>query len=144
VPEFADCLLVVTRSAAALHCPGVRHGRRYVSSGQISETNAEKTDRSEKRSHTTIYEFDSPAATMTPGCPAMRAWYHVAPHVRSLTQTVVPVRSRHHRRAGSGDGQVAAATAKIIGVLSAAPRGETERGLPPQAHRHLGVPPPSL
>jgi high-affinity nickel-transport protein len=34
---------------------------------------------------------DGPAATATPEFQAMRGWYQFAPHVRSRTQTIVPV-----------------------------------------------------
>ncbi len=109
--EFAECLLIVTVEVDpaveaewnrwydtthlpdALKCPGVRRGRRYVSSGEISESNAGKTERNLKRIYTTIYELDSPAATTTPEFKAMRGWYHFAPQVRSRTQTIVPVRA---------------------------------------------------
>ena len=75
----------------ALKCPGVLRGRRYVSSGDISESSAGKTERTAKRIYTTIYELDSPAATTTPEFQAMRGWYQFAPRVRSRTQTIVPV-----------------------------------------------------
>lgn len=76
---------------AALKCPGVRSGRRYVSSGDISETAGGRTERVARRIYTTIYELDSPAATTTPEFQAIRGWYQFAPHVRSRTQTIVPV-----------------------------------------------------
>ena len=40
----------------ALKCPGVLRGRRYVSTGDISETLAGKTERTARRVYTTIYE----------------------------------------------------------------------------------------
>jgi hypothetical protein len=107
--EFPTCLLIVTAEVDpaveaewnrwydtvhlpdALRCPGVRRGRRYVSSGQISETAGGTTERTAKRIYTTIYELDSPAATTTPEFQAMRGWYQFAPHVRSRTWTIVPV-----------------------------------------------------
>jgi hypothetical protein len=107
--EFPKCLLIVTAEIDpaveadwnrwydtvhlpdALRCPGVRHGRRYVSSGQISETAAGKTERSERRIYTTIYELDGPDVTTTPEFQAMRGWYQFAPHIRSRTLTIVPV-----------------------------------------------------
>jgi hypothetical protein len=105
---FPGCLLIVTVEVDpaveaewnrwydtvhlpdALRCPGVRRGRRYVSTGDISETTGGKTERASKRIYTTIYELDSPAATSTPQFQAMRGWYQFAPHVRSRTQTIVP------------------------------------------------------
>jgi len=107
--DFAECLLIVTAEVDpaveaewnrwydtvhlpdALKCPGVRRGRRYVSSGEISETSGGKTDRIPKRIYTTIYEIDSPGATATPEFQSMRGWYQFASHIRSRTQVIVPV-----------------------------------------------------
>lgn len=75
----------------ALRCPGVRRGRRYVSSGAVSETLGGKTEKLARRIYTTVYELDGPEATATPEFQAMRGWYQFAPHVRSRTQTIVPV-----------------------------------------------------
>jgi len=110
--EFPECLLIVTAEVDtaieaewnrwydtvhlpdALRCPGVRRGRRYVSSGEISESAAGKTERTTRRIYTTIYELDSPDAIATPEFRAMRGWYQFAPHVRSRTQVIVPVQGR--------------------------------------------------
>ena len=110
--EFPECLLIVTAEVDAsieaqwnrwydtvhlpdaLRCPGVRRGRRYVSSGEISETAAGKTEQTARRIYTTIYELDSPDAIATPEFRAMRGWYQFAPHVRSRTQVIVPVQGR--------------------------------------------------
>lgn len=107
--ELPTCLLIVTAEVDpaveaewnrwydtvhlpdALKCPGVRCGRRYVSSGAISETVDGRTERTARRIYTTIYELDGPHATTTPEFQAMRGWYQFAPHVRSRTQTIVPV-----------------------------------------------------
>jgi hypothetical protein len=112
MPTFPECLLIVTAEVDpsiesewnrwydvvhlpdALKCPGVRRGRRYVSSGEISETASGKTERTACRIYTTIYELDSPAAITTPEFQAMRGWYQFAPHVRSRTQVIVPVQER--------------------------------------------------
>jgi hypothetical protein len=111
MPGFPGCLLIVTAEVDpaveaewnrwydtvhlpdALRCPGVRRGRRYVSSGPISETAGGTTERISRRIYTTIYELDSPAATSTPEFQAMRGWYQFAPHVRSRTQTIVALPS---------------------------------------------------
>jgi len=107
--EFPNCLLIVTVEVDpgveaewnrwydtvhlpdALKCPGVRRGRRYVCKGEISETVHGRTERVAKRIYTTIYELESPDATTTPDFQAMRGWHQFAPHVRSRTQTIVPV-----------------------------------------------------
>jgi hypothetical protein len=107
--NFPECLLIVTVEVDAaiedewnrwydtvhlpdaLRCPGVRRGRRYISSGEMTETEAGKTERTTRRIYTTIYELDSPDAIATPEFRTMRGWYQFAPHVRSRTQVVVPV-----------------------------------------------------
>jgi len=109
MPEFPECLLIVTVEVDAaveaewnqwydtvhlpdaLKCPGVKRGRRYVSVGEISESLAGKSERTERRIYTTVYELDSPAAITTPEFRAMRGWYQFAPHVRSRTQVIAPV-----------------------------------------------------
>ena len=107
--DLPQCLLIVTAEVDAaveaewnrwydtvhvpdvLRCPGVRRGRRYVATGDISESTRGKTERTARRIYTTIYELDSPAATGTAEFQAMRGWHQFAPHVRSRTQTIVPV-----------------------------------------------------
>src|SRR5947207_8045207 len=102
--QFAECLLIVTAEVDAsieaewnrwydtihlpdaLKCPGVRRGRRYVSSGEISETSGGKTETIVFFMQKTAYEIDGPGATATPEFKAMRGWYQFAPHVRSRTQ----------------------------------------------------------
>jgi hypothetical protein len=108
--EFPECLLIVTAEVDAaveaewnrwydtvhlpdaLKCPGVRRGRRYVSSGEVSESIEGKPQRSAKRIYTTIYELDGPEATTTSEFRAMRGWHEFAPHVRSRTLAIVPTR----------------------------------------------------
>jgi hypothetical protein len=109
MPEFPKCLLIVTVEVDpevevewnrwydtvhlpdALRCPGVRQGRRYVSQGEVSVSANGRTERTTPRIYTTIYELDGPDATTTPEFRAMRGWHQFAPHVRSRTQTIVPV-----------------------------------------------------
>jgi hypothetical protein len=106
--EFPECLLIVTVEVDAaietewnrwydavhlpdaLRCPGVRRGRRYVSSGEIAETIAGRTEKAGRRIYTTIYELDDPGVIATPEFQAMRGWYQFAPYVRSRTQVIVP------------------------------------------------------
>jgi hypothetical protein len=107
--DFPRCLLIVTAEVDptveaewnrwydavhlpdALKCPGVRRGRRYVTTGEISESSRGQTARTATRIYTTIYELDGPEATATPQFQAMRGWHQFAPHVRSRTQTILPV-----------------------------------------------------
>ena len=106
--EFPKCLLVVTAEVDpeveaewnkwydAVHvpdvlaCPGVRGGRRYVSAGEISESERGERTRSTRRIYTTIYELDSPEVTTTAQFLAMRGWHQFSPHVRSRTMAVLP------------------------------------------------------
>ena len=74
----------------ALACPGVRAGRRYVSSGDISESDRGERRLTPAKVYTTVYELDSPAAVQTKEFNAMRGWARFAPHVRSQTRVVVP------------------------------------------------------
>src|SRR5437588_12293392 len=99
--EFPECLLIVIAEVDAaiegewnrwydtvhlpdaLRCPGVRRGRRDVSSGEMSETAAGRTERTAGRTYTTIYELDSPHAGASPEPRAMRGGYPLAPPDRS-------------------------------------------------------------
>jgi hypothetical protein len=105
-----DCLLIVTAEVDAsveadwnrwyddvhlpdaLACPGVRAGRRYVSSGEVSESDRGQGKRTSAKLYTTVYELDSPAAVETREFKAMRGWGRFSPHIRSQTRTVVTVR----------------------------------------------------
>ena len=73
----------------ALACPGVLSGRRYLSSGPVSESDRGTRRASELRLYTTVYELASPQAVETREFTAMRGWAHFAPHVRSQTRVVV-------------------------------------------------------
>ncbi len=73
----------------ALACPGVLAGRRYVSSGEISESDRGQSRRTRTRLYTTVYELDSPAAVTTREFTAMRGWAKFSPYVRSQTRVVV-------------------------------------------------------
>ena len=105
-----NCLLIVTAEVGAgveadwnrwyddvhlpdaLACPGVLAGRRYLSSGQISESDRGQSHRTPTKLYTTVYELDSPAAVETKEFAAMRGWGRFAPHVRSQTRVVVGLR----------------------------------------------------
>ena len=76
----------------AVACPGVKSGRRYVTSGEVSESDRGQGRRTATKLYTTVYELDSPAAVTTKEFAAMRGWAQFAPHVRSQTRVVVPVK----------------------------------------------------
>jgi hypothetical protein len=73
----------------ALACPGVLSGRRYLTSGEISESDRGERRRSSSRLYTTVYELQSPAAVQTKEFAAMRGWAQFAPNVRSQTRVVL-------------------------------------------------------
>ena len=74
-----------------LACPGVRAGRRYVSSGNISESDRGQRRQNPAKIYTTVYELESPDVVETKEFHAMRGWAHFAPRVRSQTRVVLPV-----------------------------------------------------
>lgn len=106
MPALPNCLLIVTAEVDAsveadwnrwydevhlpdaLACPGVLTGRRYLTSGEVSESDRGERRRSSTRLYTTVYELQSPAAVQTREFAAMRGWAHFAPHVRSQTRVV--------------------------------------------------------
>lgn len=108
--SLPDCLLIVTAEVDAevevdwsrwyddvhlpdaLACPGVLAGRRYVSTGEIAESERGQGRRRRATLYTTVYELDSPAAVETKEFTAMRGWDRFAPHVRSQTRVVVGLR----------------------------------------------------
>jgi hypothetical protein len=110
--KLPNCLLVVTAEIDAeveaewnkwydevhlpdaLACPGVLSGRRYLSVGEISESDRGQGRRLPARIYTTVYELDSPAAVTTKEFAAMRGWAHFAPHIRSQTRVVSAVQRR--------------------------------------------------
>jgi len=107
--QLPNCLLVVTAEVDAgieadwnrwydevhlpdaLACPGVLSGRRYLTSGEISESERGQSKRHQARLYTTVYELESPAAVTTKEFAAMRGWGRFAPHVRSQTRVVAAV-----------------------------------------------------
>lgn len=103
--ELPRCLLIVTAEVDAsveaawtswydtvhlpdaLRCPGVRGGRRYLSSN-VSETVRGERQPSGKKIWTTVYDLDSPDAVKTPEFTKMRGWYDFTPNVISRTMVV--------------------------------------------------------
>jgi hypothetical protein len=106
--NLPNCLLIVTAEVDAaveadwnrwydevhlpdaVACPGVRAGRRYVTTGEVSESDRGQGRRTRTKLYTTVYELDSPAAVETKEFNAMRGWGRFAPQVRSQTRVVVP------------------------------------------------------
>ena len=50
----------------ALACPGVLRGRRYVQSGEASQSDRGTSSRSATKVYTTVYELAGPEAVTTP------------------------------------------------------------------------------
>ena len=102
--EFPTCLFIVTVEVDAeieadwnrwydevhlpdvLACPGVLHGRRYVSSGEATEWQRGERRASARKTYTTVYELSGPEAVRTPELLAIRGWHHFAPHVVSRSE----------------------------------------------------------
>ena len=101
-----NCLLVVTAEVDAaveadwnrwydevhvpdvLACPGVRGGRRYITSRRPVEWDRGQRSEPATKVYVAVYELDSPAVVETKQFLAMRGWHHFAPHVRSQTRVV--------------------------------------------------------
>ena len=75
----------------ALACPGVLRGRRYVTSGEVSESVRGARSAAARKVYTTVYELAGPEAVTTPEFQAMRGWARFAPHVVSRTQVVTAI-----------------------------------------------------
>lgn len=76
----------------ALACPGVKAGRRYAVSGDVSESDRGERRQTARKLYTTVYELDSPAAVETKEFAAMRGWDRFAPYVRSQTRVVTALK----------------------------------------------------
>ena len=72
----------------ALACPGVLRGRRYVTSGDVSQSDRGTRSASPRRIYTTVYELAGPEAVQTKEFQAMRGWYEFTSKVVSRTQVV--------------------------------------------------------
>jgi hypothetical protein len=72
----------------ALACPGVLRGRRYVQSGEASQSDRGTSSRAAAKAYTAVYELADAGAVTTPEFQRMRGWYHFAPHVRATTRVV--------------------------------------------------------
>ena len=71
---------------AALACPGVMSGTRYVSAGSASLTKAGQKSQSSAKNYMSIYELSGPEALDTPEFTNMRGWYQFTDKITSRTQ----------------------------------------------------------
>lgn len=73
---------------AALACPGVISGTRYVSTGDASKIDHGERSTEMTKIYTTVYEIESPQTLLTPEFKAMRGWYHFSEHIKARTQVL--------------------------------------------------------
>ena len=73
---------------AALACPGVKSGARYVSIGDSSKIDHGERSMEKAKIYTTVYEIESPQTLLTPEFKAMRGWYHLSEHIKARTQVL--------------------------------------------------------
>jgi len=73
---------------AALACPGVISGSRYVSTGDASKIDHGERSTERTKIYTTVYEIESPQTLLTPEFKAMRGWYLFSEHIKARTQVL--------------------------------------------------------
>ena len=101
-----DCLLIVTAQIdtvvedawnewydrvhlpAALACPGVISGARYVSQGEASNTDHGILSTDSAKVYTTIYKIEGLETLQTPEFVAMRGWYQFSKNITAHTQVI--------------------------------------------------------
>ena len=71
---------------AALACPGVMSGTRYVSTGSASLTKDGQKSQSSAKNYMSIYELSGPEALDTPEFTNMRGGYQVTDKINSRPQ----------------------------------------------------------
>ncbi len=71
---------------AALACPGVIHGARYKSAGEVSLTDHGARERANTVAYTTLYEVEGPETLETPEFLAMAGWYQFTDRIKARTQ----------------------------------------------------------
>ena len=73
---------------AALACPGVMSGTRYVSQGEASHIEHGRRTTNSTKIYTTIYEIEGTHTIETPEFQAMRGWYQFSDKITARTQTI--------------------------------------------------------
>ena len=73
---------------AALACPGVISGARYVSEGDASRTDHGERQTDSARVYTTIYQIENMATIQTAEFQAMRGWYQFSNNITAHTQII--------------------------------------------------------
>ena len=73
---------------AALACPGVISGARYVSQGEASNTDHGARSTDPAKVYTTIYQIADLETLQTQEFQAMRGWYQFSKSITARTQVI--------------------------------------------------------
>ena len=73
---------------AALACPGVMSGARYVSQGEASKIDHGGRTTGSEKIYTTIYQIEGTNTVQTPEFQAMRGWYQFSESITAHTQII--------------------------------------------------------
>ena len=73
---------------AALACPGVMSGTRYVSQGEASKIDHGGRTTGSEKIYTTIYQIEGMDTIQTPEFQAMRGWYQFSESITARTQII--------------------------------------------------------
>ena len=73
---------------AALACPGVMSGTRYVSQGEASKIDHGGRTTGSEKIYTTIYQIEGMDTIQTPEFQAMRGWYQFSESITAHTQII--------------------------------------------------------
>ena len=73
---------------AALACPGVMSGTRYVSQGEASKIDHGGRTTGFEKIYTTIYQIEGIDTVQTPEFQAMRGWYQFSESITARTQII--------------------------------------------------------
>ncbi len=73
---------------AALACPGVVSGTRYVSQGETSNTDHGRHTAGSTKVYTTIYQIEGTDTVQTPEVQAMRGWHQFSEKIYARAQVI--------------------------------------------------------
>ena len=73
---------------AALACPGVMSGTRYVSQGEASKIDHGGRTTGSEKIYTTIYQIEGMDTIQRPELQAMRGWYQFSESITARTQII--------------------------------------------------------
>ena len=73
---------------AALACPGVISGARYVSHGGASIIDHGTRSTDQAKTYITVYQIEGPQTLLTPEFQAMRGWYQFSNNITARTEVM--------------------------------------------------------